>query len=769
MHTGANDLIMRCCLLFTCWDQAGAMPSRVAAEVVTAAGLGQVCVADTPEGVVPLVVNYWRDQRLRDRLAAFLARTKKDGIGFFDEHRIPDALCRIVEHYFAEFMRTRGDRAQLKDHTFPNTGPVEIFAVDDRAAARKKLLGEMGIEDGMQESAEALLLWLESELEAEFSPDIVGRGGSTVTLCAKHCKGGNEVLTAVKVATRGRPKDRLHNESLCREALCLWLWGNKMRNHAFKTLLPEPHSYLAKGASFHGHSLPNQEGKVLVFLLCELIPLKFTDTAAKHTEDWQQSGTFHDKLRLNIILPLFQALFWAERKGLYLMDVKPDNLGLRSDGTLAFLDVGQGCVCPVPNSAVLRDAEGMTLVQRPVTMAASDGTQGSAANKRQRGRLPGPLLQGRSRGKGGVAITRRDLSVFQRMAGQRGGLANHGGGGTMGFRDEDEVAAQEALLHDKSRGGFARLFEPKHGFARDRFAAVRTVLFILTRRQGVTMREWDAEALAAAKGGPKGIREMLLRAVCRGVEVQQNIVLDRMVDFLFGGLRPEKIRRLSAMEAMTDEMSTLPILPSHYAVQLASGHPIRLAGGPLHQLLPPGYLAALKEKGGHLAALADSILPALSFVNQPSMGMGVKADEEIPGDAVAALYVGIRAPNASIGAEYAVRDFPSRYAATAQGIKILGGTELDCKVTCDAQLTAERDFEWHVIKSIGGPFMNACSPAAANCVLDRHSVWVDPDTQLVWMLVRTKQERPVAKGDFLMWDYSPTAGAGQLWSFKLRS
>ncbi len=32
----------------------------------------------------------------------------------------------------------------------------------------------------------------------------------------RHRKGGKEVSTAVKVATRGRPKDRLHNASLCR-------------------------------------------------------------------------------------------------------------------------------------------------------------------------------------------------------------------------------------------------------------------------------------------------------------------------------------------------------------------------------------------------------------------------------------------------------------------------------------------------------------------------------------------------------------------------
>jgi hypothetical protein len=130
--------------------------------------------------------------------------------------------------------------------------------------------------------------------------------------------------------------------------------------------------------------------------------------------------------RLDILLPLFQSLFWAEKKGLFLMDVKPDNLGKRSDGTLAFLDVEQGCVCPIRDSCVKRDDEGMMLIDRQcsfMAMSASAGTQEGAQKKKKRHMLPGALLQGRARGKGGIAITSADLSRFQSLVGQRGGLA----------------------------------------------------------------------------------------------------------------------------------------------------------------------------------------------------------------------------------------------------------------------------------------------------------------------------------------------------------
>ena len=152
------------------------------------------------------------------------------------------------------------------------------------------------------------------------------------------------------------------------------------------------------------------------------------------------------------------------------------------------------------------------------------------------------------------------------------------------------------------------------------------------------------------------------------------------------------------------------------------------------------------------------------------MGMGVSAAENIPGNAIAALYVGVLVENASIGQEHSVRTFPSRFTAVAQGVSIGGGNGHETKVTCDAQPTVHRDFEWQRVHGISGPYMNAASSAAEeNCVLDRHSVWIDQATGLVWMLMRTKPGRPVAKGEFLMWLYNFLAGPGKLWSFAKRA
>ena len=683
LHTGVNDSIFRRLVFFTWRNPAGLMPSGVAWEVVTAAGLGRVCVADSPDGVLTLIVDYQRDKLLQQRIDEFLAINQASGKGFFDEERLPDALHITIEHYFAEFMRTRGDRKRLKDFDVPYDRPVPIFSTgaDVRAATRGKLLEEMAIEDDMKESAAALLHWLELELGAEFSPEIVGRRDSTVTLRAKHRKGGKAVWTAVEVATRGRPKDRLHNALLCRKALCLWLWHNKMKHHAFKSLLPEPHKYLklkGRGDSFHGHSLPNSEGKVLPFLLLEYIPNKFTDCAAQHTERWQQEGTLHDAFRLEILLPLFQSLFWAVHKGLYLMDVKPDSLGLRTDGTLAFLNCEQGCVCPVTDSLIPRNAEGMVLLNRQGTSMAKPNA--SAKKKKKRGLRPGALLQGRParQGEGGVVITGPDLAQFQLRAGARGGLANNWYDGPMGFRDQDEVTARRALDAELA-GAFARRFVPRHGFASDIFAAFRTTLFVLTHQDGVSMDAWDAEALAAAKEGRTGIRTMLLRAVRSGAEVQQTLAVERLVDFLYEGLRPEGegVIRTTSKEAMTNEMTTLPILPPSIEAQLASGIPVAMPGGPLRHFVPAGFIEHLLQRGHLSETDGDAILPALDFRIQPGMGMGVSAAEYIPDNAIAALYVGTLVENSSIGQAHSVRTFPSRFAAVAQGVSIGGGNGLD--------------------------------------------------------------------------------------------
>jgi hypothetical protein len=75
-----------------------------------------------------------------------MASTLENSIEFFDEQRIPYTLHHIMEHYSLEFMRTRDDWTQLRDHRFPYDGSVEIVATGSNACTvtRKKNAGGDG-------------------------------------------------------------------------------------------------------------------------------------------------------------------------------------------------------------------------------------------------------------------------------------------------------------------------------------------------------------------------------------------------------------------------------------------------------------------------------------------------------------------------------------------------------------------------------------------------------------------------------------------------
>ena len=78
---------------------------------------------------------------------------------------------------------------------------------------------------------------------------------------------------------------------------------------------------------------------------------------------------------------------------------------------------------------------------------------------------------------------------------------------------------------------------------------------------------------------------------------------------------------------------------------------------------------------------------------------------------------------------------------------------------CDAAQTPKRPFQWFIDNSNAGPFMNGRDGEGhdINCDLDRHSAWLDGQGG-VWFVVRAN--RDIDEGEWLMWKYNWTAGAG---------
>ena len=84
--------------------------------------------------------------------------------------------------------------------------------------------------------------------------------------------------------------------------------------------------------------------------------------------------------------------------------------------------------------------------------------------------------------------------------------------------------------------------------------------------------------------------------------------------------------------------------------------------------------------------------------------------------------------------------------------------ESECN-NSDAAQTPERPFKWFVDNSVAGPFMNGRDGVGfdVNCDLERTSAWQD-GAGGVWFVLRAN--RDIAEGEWLMWKYNWTAGAG---------
>ena len=99
------------------------------------------------------------------------------------------------------------------------------------------------------------------------------------------------------------------------------------------------------------------------------------------------------------------------------------------------------------------------------------------------------------------------------------------------------------------------------------------------------------------------------------------------------------------------------------------------------------------------------------------------------------------------------RAYPSRY-----GVSVIGVDGFEAFV-CNAAQTPKRPFKWFIGNSVAGPFLNGRDGVGydINCDLDQHSAWLDDDGG-VWFVI--KANRDIAAGEWLMWKYNWTAGAG---------
>jgi len=752
-HTGAGDAAMMCVPHFTPRNPNGTMQQRVASEIVTAVGLESQCVGDTPADTVQKVVSYAHDRDSQDRMIGHMKRGREEQIGYWDVERCPRFLTYAITNAYDRVKAAGGDRTKLEDFTIPfEAGAMEALASDDPATSnRYRILKDAHMPDELFDVTAGMLEAI--EMQGGSLLKLEGMGSFTFAILAKFDSQPN-ITAVIKISKTGVFPGQMHNTPLFREAKAQGEWHKAMRQHTFVGLLPKPCEVLDDGV-FFGHSRPNKDGRVVPFLICEYIPRSFSEVAGMHREHWQESKLLTDSLRVQVLQPISQGLFWAQHNGrmmLIFRDLKPENVRFREDGSMAVVDLG--------SSATFSMASKGSGLRRMVSIVERQPTV-PGGQRRGAG-----LLRGQSRhGDKYVGIPFSAIEKFCMQTGDRG-LALIGAT-TPAFKDRELKHVEKSFRLAHSR--VQPRFDANYGCWQDSYAFFRMVLFDLTRMLNQDIADWSQQADEAARQGVDGIKRMLLGAAVGGQpqEPQQPQAFGRLADFLYRGLcsrgNGHQTERLGIMGAVTHLFTTLAILTPDQEKLLSSPEGIPFPHGAVaHKSWPTGFLNSLSAA----ARAKAEMIPKLSYVNQPGMGGGLVALEDVPGDALLGVYVGRRVRNNICGTLYDAREFPSRYNVTGQGsLRIFTQLHPETKFTCDAQLDLQHDMTWCQLVGNSGPFINAAeSQKLANCIVDRRSAWYDEDTGLIWMLVWSKAAG-MQKGKYCSWYYKFKAGAGKLWHF----
>ena len=98
-QTSANDSLVCDRPLFTMNDHRGLMQSRVAAEVMIAGGLEQVCVGNNAQATIDLLVKYSHDTELQKMVEEYITANREHQRGFFCTLRVPRGWKSVIEFY----------------------------------------------------------------------------------------------------------------------------------------------------------------------------------------------------------------------------------------------------------------------------------------------------------------------------------------------------------------------------------------------------------------------------------------------------------------------------------------------------------------------------------------------------------------------------------------------------------------------------------------------------------------------------------------------
>ena len=754
-HTTAGDANANALACLSYKSDVG-FQTRVAWELATELGLEGECVAGSraefEEHAVQFALNRPQQRAIRD----YLRRICKQRV---EEAKLPRELLLVIDHGYAMFQKAGGDFMKLADfdvkdlfgvdgpapvRRFVDSPEYAVLAAEDAgpdAAKRKELLGSLAAK-GMDQRMvpHALKIMEEHQKKGLSLHSVVGAGGSSLVISATAKRNINQWVpegtkVALKLSREGVPVDNIKNHSLAREGMNIVLLENRLERAEFGDIIPAPRFVWSskRCRGFFGHTAADRDGLSMIFACEELIGECFDDVLKPFAEKWRSDGVLDEAFQYTVLRPWFRFAFeLTQTAALAVMDAKPANTGRRPTGDLALWDLGNSIVYQKPGQNPVNDLP--IPLSRNATAAFTSDSQTAALTKAKTKRRK--LRGGKDTSSGLIIVSCQQVSEFCRnLTEQGGGLGRLTGEGTFGYADQ-------ALWGRNLKG----LIEPDAAYAYDIFAFGRSVLKRLShdpRKQSIHL--WEASACQAAKDGPAGIRRMLEGAVepsC--ARITQRITVDRVSSLLAGLLNPDPMLRMGAKAAMLHAANTLPIFSPQHSLALEDGRGIAMAGGPVESL-PVPFRDHPDLKG--------KTLPPVVLLPQADMGVGVRLGRDLRKGEVAAVYGGEYIARADTGRLR--RAYPSRYSVSS----------LKCDrfpndgFIMDAAPTAKRPVVWLIDKNVAGPFMNGIGGVGfeVNCDLDRNSAWPDGSGG-VWVLLTAN--RDIKAGEWLMWNYIWTAGAG---------
>jgi serine/threonine protein kinase len=200
---------------------------------------------------------------------------------------------------------------------------------------------------------------------------LCGVGGRIITL---GCTDGAGSPFAAKIDSRSVPQLQLEDSPLYRQVANTVL----LKNPDFIAKPFPIFKFKRKSPCFFGTTIPNSKGECHLFYICEHLDcLKAKDFISSHSSAWRDTGILTEEFRLRVLVPLVGAIHSLNSMGLFILDVKPENLGFDSNGRFKISDLGFSAVQRNHSLGFPQEAPVATLSARflnpPISMGGPGG------------------------------------------------------------------------------------------------------------------------------------------------------------------------------------------------------------------------------------------------------------------------------------------------------------------------------------------------------------------------------------------------------------